>query len=147
MGLGENARAALITRGLAEIVRLGVALGAQPPTFLGLAGLGDLVLTCTGSMSRNRALGREVARGRSVAEIERGTRMVAEGVRTVDSALRLAGVARVAMPICEEVAQVLEQGKPVADALRSLLSREPRPEEEARRDAVWATGGPAPPHA
>jgi len=139
MSLGENARAALITRGLAEIVRLGVAFGAQPATFLGLAGLGDLVLTCTGSLSRNRALGLAVARGSSVAEVERATRMVAEGVRTVDSALRLAGAAGIAMPICEEVQRVLGQNKPVADALRSLLAREPRPEDEGERTA--AAGG------
>src|SRR5262249_47073635 len=130
LGLGENARAALITRGLAEIARLGVALGARPATFLGLAGLGDLVLTCTGSLSRNHALGREVARGRARASIEAGTPVVAEGVRTVASALSLGRSARVGMPICEEVAAVLFESKPVGDALQSLLSREPRPEDE-----------------
>jgi glycerol-3-phosphate dehydrogenase (NAD(P)+) len=131
--LGESARAALITRGLAEIVRLGVALGAQPATFSGLAGLGDLVLTCTGSQSRNRALGLEIARGRSLTAAEGATRMIAEGVRTVASALSLARQARVDMPICEEVAAVLFGGKPVQAALESLLAREPRPEDEARR--------------
>jgi glycerol-3-phosphate dehydrogenase (NAD(P)+) len=130
LGLGENARAALITRGLAEIVRLGTAAGAQPATFAGLAGLGDLVLTCTGSLSRNRALGREIAHGRPLAQVEAGTPMVAEGVRTVSSALRMAHEMGVAMPICEEVASVLFEGKPVAEALVSLLAREPRPEEE-----------------
>jgi glycerol-3-phosphate dehydrogenase (NAD(P)+) len=130
LGLGENARAALITRGLAEIVRLGTAVGAQPATFAGLAGLGDLVLTCTGTQSRNHALGREVARGRPLGLIEAGTPMVAEGVRTVSSALRMARETGVAMPICEEVAAVLFEGKPVAEALASLLAREPRPEEE-----------------
>jgi glycerol-3-phosphate dehydrogenase (NAD(P)+) len=130
LGLGENARAALITRGLAEIVRLGTAVGAQPATFAGLAGLGDLVLTCTGTQSRNHALGREVARGRPLGLIEAGTPMVAEGVRTVSSALRMAREVGVAMPICEEVAAVLFEGKPVAEALASLLAREPRPEEE-----------------
>jgi len=129
-GLGENARAALITRGLAEIVRLGTAAGAQPATFAGLAGLGDLVLTCTGSQSRNRALGGEIARGRSLADVEAGTPMVAEGVRTVSSVLRMARERGVAMPICEEVAAVLFEGKPVAESLASLLAREPRPEEE-----------------
>jgi glycerol-3-phosphate dehydrogenase (NAD(P)+) len=128
--LGENARAALITRGLAEIVRLGTAVGAQPATFAGLAGLGDLVLTCTGTQSRNHALGREIARGRPLGLIEAGTPMVAEGVRTVSSALRMAREAGVAMPICEEVAAVLFESKPVAEALASLLAREPRPEEE-----------------
>jgi glycerol-3-phosphate dehydrogenase (NAD(P)+) len=130
LGLGENARAALITRGLAEIVRLGTAAGAQPATFAGLAGLGDLVLTCTGSQSRNRALGGEIARGRSLAEAEAGTPMVAEGVRTVSSVLRMARERGVTMPICEEVAAVLFEGKPVAESLASLLAREPRPEEE-----------------
>jgi glycerol-3-phosphate dehydrogenase (NAD(P)+) len=135
LALGENARAALITRGLAEIVRLGVAMGAQPATFAGLAGLGDLVLTCTGSQSRNHALGREIARGRPLAQVEAGTPMVAEGVRTVSSALHMAREAGVVMPICEEVAAVLFQGKAVAEALASLLAREPRPEEERVRHA------------
>ena len=134
LGLGENARAALITRGLAEIVRLGVALGARPATFLGLAGLGDLVLTCTGSLSRNRALGREIARGRPLGEVEAETRMIAEGVRTVSSALALAQQAGITMPICREVGAVLFEGKAVGEALRSLLSREPRPEEEGPCD-------------
>jgi glycerol-3-phosphate dehydrogenase (NAD(P)+) len=130
LALGENARAALITRGLAEIMRLGVALGAQPATFSGLAGLGDLVLTCTGSLSRNRALGREIARGRSLADAEASTPMVAEGVRTAASAMRLAREAAVGMPICAEVQSVLFDGKPVAEALNALLARDPRPEEE-----------------
>ena len=128
--LGENARAALITRGLAEIVRLGVALGAQPTTFLGLAGIGDLVLTCTGSLSRNRAIGLEIARGRALRQVEAATPMIAEGVRTVRSALTLARSAGVAMPICREVEAVLFEEKPVREALQTLLSREPRPEEE-----------------
>jgi glycerol-3-phosphate dehydrogenase (NAD(P)+) len=123
MALGENARAALITRGLAEIVRLGVALGAQPATFSGLAGLGDLVLTCTGSLSRNRALGREIARGHSLADAEASTPMVAEGVRTSASAMRLAREAAVRMPICAEVQSVLFDRKPVAEALNALLAR------------------------
>ena len=128
--LGENARAALITRGLAEIVRLGTAAGAKPATFAGLAGLGDLVLTCTGAQSRNRALGGQIARGRSLADVEAGTPMVAEGVRTVSSVLRMARERGVTMPICDEVAAVLFEGKPVAESLASLLAREPRPEEE-----------------
>jgi glycerol-3-phosphate dehydrogenase (NAD(P)+) len=135
LGLGENARAALITRGLAEMARLGVALGAMPVTFSGLAGLGDLVLTCTGSLSRNRALGRAVAQGRGVAEVEAATRMVAEGVRTVSSTLRMASEADVPMPICREVGAVLFEDKPVAEALDSLLSRDPRAEEEGPPDA------------
>jgi glycerol-3-phosphate dehydrogenase (NAD(P)+) len=128
--LGENARAALITRGLAEIVRLGVALGAAPRTFAGLAGIGDLVLTCTGASSRNRALGLSVGRGASLEAAQRATPMVAEGVRTVRSALVLAGKASVSMPIAEAVAAVLFEGRPVSRALAALLAREPRPEED-----------------
>lgn len=130
LGLGENARAGLITRGLAEITRLGVALGASPLTFAGLAGLGDLVLTCTGSLSRNRALGLALAAGKNLAEAQGETRMVAEGVRTTESALRLARRAGVALPICQEVSAVLFEGKSPQAALSALLEREVRPEEE-----------------
>jgi glycerol-3-phosphate dehydrogenase (NAD(P)+) len=130
LALGENARAALVTRGLAEMARLGVALGASARTFAGLAGLGDLVLTATGSLSRNRALGLAVGQGQSLREAEAATPMVAEGVRTVSAALRLAREAGVPMPICAAVAAVLFEGVPVADALAGLLAREPRPEEE-----------------
>jgi len=129
LGLGENARAALITRGLAEMTRLAVALGAAPATLAGLAGLGDLVLTCTGHLSRNRALGIELARGRSAAAVERETRMIAEGARTVRSALALARRHAVTLPICQEVAAVLFDGKPPADALAALLERPPRRED------------------
>ncbi|MBI2526687.1 MAG: NAD(P)-dependent glycerol-3-phosphate dehydrogenase [Candidatus Rokubacteria bacterium] len=128
--LGENARAALVTRGLAEIVRLGVAFGASARTFLGLAGLGDLVLTATGTLSRNRALGLEVGRGKSLAEVEGSTRSVAEGARTVASALRLAAEAKVSMPICEAVASVLHGGTPAARALAGLLARSLQAEDE-----------------
>jgi glycerol-3-phosphate dehydrogenase (NAD(P)+) len=134
LALGENARAALITRGLAEISRLGIALGAQPSTFVGLAALGDLVLTCTGSLSRNHALGREIARGQTLEAVQRRTRMIAEGVRTVASALRAAREVGVSMPICEEVGAVLFESKPVRNALQSLLAREPKPEDEVPVD-------------
>jgi len=130
LGLGESARAALITRGLAEIGRLALASGGQAGTLAGLAGLGDLALTCTGSESRNHRLGLAVASGRTLAEAEGATRMVAEGVRTVSSARILARRAEVSMPICDEVSAVLFEGKPVREALASLLAREPRPEEE-----------------
>lgn len=130
LGLGENARAALITRGLAEIGRLALALGGQASTLAGLAGLGDLVLTCTGSQSRNHRLGLAVAQGRTLAQAEASTRMIAEGVRTVASARVLAARTGVSMPLCDEVSAVLFEGKPVKDALASLLAREPRPEEE-----------------
>jgi glycerol-3-phosphate dehydrogenase (NAD(P)+) len=124
LGLGENARAALITRGLAETARLGVALGASPLTFAGLAGLGDLVLTCTGSLSRNRALGLAVAAGKTRTQVEAETRMIAEGVRTIASALALARQVQVTMPICAEVGAVLFDDKPPAAALADLLGRE-----------------------
>ena len=123
LGLGENARAAIITRGLAEMTRLAAALGAEPATLAGLAGLGDLVLTCTGSLSRNRALGIALARGESREAVERATRMVAEGVPTVRSALALARERSVTLPICAQVGAVLFDGKAPADALASLLER------------------------
>jgi glycerol-3-phosphate dehydrogenase (NAD(P)+) len=123
LGLGENARAALVTRGLVEITRLAVALGGEPATLAGLAGLGDLVLTATGTWSRNRALGMALARGESRADAQRATRMVAEGVPTVASALALASRHGVALPIASEVAAVLFEGKTPADALTSLLRR------------------------
>jgi glycerol-3-phosphate dehydrogenase (NAD(P)+) len=130
--LGQNARAALITRGLVEITRLGMALGAVPATLAGLAGVGDLVLTCTGALSRNRALGMELARGRTQAAVEGETRMIAEGARTVTSALALAERHGVSLPICAEVGEVLFAGKPPADALATLLGRAMRPEGEGR---------------
>jgi glycerol-3-phosphate dehydrogenase (NAD(P)+) len=123
LGLGENARAALITRGLAEISRLAVAMGGQAATLAGLAGLGDLVLTCTGSLSRNRALGVAVARGESRDSVERRTRMIAEGARTVTSAVALGERHGVALPICTEVHRVLFAGRPPGEALAALLDR------------------------
>jgi glycerol-3-phosphate dehydrogenase (NAD(P)+) len=129
LGLGENARAALITRGLAEITRLAVALGAVPATLAGLAGMGDLVLTCTGSLSRNRALGMALARGESAADLERDTRMIAEGARTVGSALVLARRHGVSVPVAAEVGAVLFEKKPPDQALASLLGRAARPED------------------
>ena len=129
LGLGENARAALVTRGLAEIIRLAVALGAAATTLAGLAGLGDLVLTCTGSLSRNRALGVALAQGQTQAAVEGETRMIAEGARTVASALALARRHGVGLPICAEVAAVLFERKPAREALQSLLARATRPED------------------
>jgi glycerol-3-phosphate dehydrogenase (NAD(P)+) len=130
LGLGDNARAALITRGLAEMTRIGVAFGAAAATFAGLAGVGDLVLTCTGALSRNRALGLAVGAGMTPAEVQAGTPMVVEGVHTVSAALHLARQAAVSTPICEAVTAVLHGGVPASDALTSLLNRELRPEEE-----------------
>lgn len=127
--LGENARAALITRGLAEITRLAMALGAQRATLAGLAGMGDLVLTCTGSLSRNRGLGIALAKGAVLERVEGETRMIAEGARTVRSALALARRHGVSLPICEEVAAVLFKGKLPAAALTALLGRAPTRED------------------
>jgi glycerol-3-phosphate dehydrogenase (NAD(P)+) len=123
LGLGSNAVAALITRGLAEITRLATAMGGQPATLAGLAGLGDLVLTCTGDLSRNRRLGMELARGRKLEEILASTRMVAEGVQTTYAAAELYGKHSVEMPITEQMYQVLRMGKDPRDALRELMER------------------------
>lgn len=136
--LGTNARAALLTRGLAEITRLGVALGARPATFAGLAGLGDLVLTCTGPLSRNRRLGIELGQGRPLAEILGATRAVVEGVRTTAAALALGARDGVSLPITTEVGAVLFEAKPPRQALASLLARQARTEEEPGE----APGGP-----
>lgn len=123
MGLGDNARAALITRGLAEIARLGVRLGASPMTFAGLAGLGDLVLTCTGALSRNRHVGLELGRGLRLKDIIANMNMVAEGVRTCASAWDLARLHRVSMPITEQVYRVLYEDRDSRVAVRELLTR------------------------
>lgn len=123
LGLGSNPLAALITRGLAEMSRLAVALGAQPETLTGLAGLGDLVLTCTGTLSRNRQVGIELGKGRALADILGGMRMVAEGVGTTAALLALAGEAKVELPITEQVAAILHAGKAPREAIRDIMER------------------------
>ncbi|HEY0778714.1 MAG TPA: NAD(P)H-dependent glycerol-3-phosphate dehydrogenase [Gemmatirosa sp.] len=128
IGLGFNSRAALITRGLAEMTRLGVALGASPATFAGLTGMGDLVLTCTGALSRNRTVGVEIGRGRHLDEVLAERETVAEGVLTTRSARDLATRAGVEMPIVNAVHRVLFEGAPVAGAVAELMSRAPRRE-------------------
>ena len=130
LGLGLNARAAIITRGLAEITRLAVAKGANPLTMMGLAGLGDLVLTCTGNLSRNRRVGLALGKGRTLQDILHELGEVAEGVVTARSALALGHRLGVEMPITEQVYALLYQDKPVGDALRDLLSRERRAERD-----------------
>jgi glycerol-3-phosphate dehydrogenase (NAD(P)+) len=120
---GTNARAALITRGLAEITRLGVALGADPLTFLGLAGVGDLVLTCTGDLSRNRTLGTRIAEGTDAAAYLASQRSVAEGFSTSAATAELAFRLGVEMPITEQVYHVLHHGRSLLDAVRQLLER------------------------
>jgi glycerol-3-phosphate dehydrogenase (NAD(P)+) len=128
LGLGFNARAALITRGLAEMTRLGVALGAEETTFAGLAGLGDLVLTCTGSLSRNRAVGVEVGKGRQLDEVLRDRETVAEGVFAAQSARELAVRKGVEMPIVDAVNRVLFEGQSARSAIGALMTRELRAE-------------------
>ncbi len=123
LGLGSNALAALITRGLAEMTRLAVALGARPETLSGLAGLGDLVLTCTGALSRNRFVGIELGKGRSLGEIMANMRMVAEGVNTAAPLLALAREHQIEMPITEQVDAILHAGKSPKDAIRDIMDR------------------------
>ena len=130
VGLGHNSRAALITRGLAEMTRLGVALGANPITFAGLAGVGDLVLTCTGVLSRNRAVGVQVGQGRPLAEVMRGLHTVAEGVETTASAVALAQREGVEMPIASTVYRILFGGHSPGAALKELMARELRAEQD-----------------
>lgn len=130
LGLGFNARAALVTRGLAEMTRLGLKLGAEQATLAGLAGLGDLVLTCTGSLSRNRAVGVEVGRGTPLEQVLAGKETVAEGVVTTRSAHALAAREGVEMPIVDAVQRVLFDGQPARDAIGELMARELRPEAD-----------------
>jgi glycerol-3-phosphate dehydrogenase (NAD(P)+) len=121
--LGQNAVAALITRGLAEMTRLAVALGAQPQTLAGLAGLGDLVLTCTGELSRNRGIGVELAHGRSLDQITFGLRTVAEGIRSTGSVVKLGLREGVPLPISEQMHAVLHGERSPREAIRILMDR------------------------
>ena len=130
LGYGTNTRAALITRGLAEITRLGVRMGARPLTFSGLAGLGDLVLTCTGDLSRNRMVGLKLGQGKQLEQILSEMKMVAEGVKTTRSAMALARREGVEMPILEQVYEVLYNNKRAAEAVTALLSRDLKEELE-----------------
>jgi glycerol-3-phosphate dehydrogenase (NAD(P)+) len=123
LALGDNARAALMTRGLAEMTRLAVRMGADPLTLSGLPGLGDLILTCAGELSRNRRVGLEIAKGRKVSDILAGMRMVAEGVRNTRSVRLLAQRLEVEMPIVEQMCQVLYKGKDPMGAVRDLMQR------------------------
>ncbi len=130
MGLGLNARAAIITRGLAEITRLGVRMGAQAQTFQGLAGMGDLVLTCTGNLSRNRRVGLALGEGKTLQQAVDELGQVAEGVATARSAFELGGRLDVELPITEEVYRLLYEDKPAREALMSLLGRRRRAEQD-----------------
>ena len=130
LGLGHNTLAALITRGLHEITRLGIACGGEPRTFAGLAGLGDLVLTCTGGLSRNRKTGLELAAGKTLAEITGGTHMVAEGIRNSIAVARLAAEQGVEMPITQQMVAVMHEGKSARKAVEDLMAREQKSETE-----------------
>jgi glycerol-3-phosphate dehydrogenase (NAD(P)+) len=128
LGYGDNTQAALITRGLAEVARLGVALGGEPMTFAGLAGLGDLVATCTSPKSRNRSVGFELGRGRSLDEIVQRSNMVAEGVRSTAALLELAARVEIEMPIASMVGAVLYEGRRPAELVPELMLREAKAE-------------------
>ncbi len=128
LGFGLNSRAALITRGLAEITRIGVAMGANPLTFSGLGGLGDLVLTCTGDLSRNRMVGLELGKGRELPVILSEMTMVAEGVKTTESCYKLAKKLGVEMPVLNQIYQILYEKKSPHDAVRELFKRDLREE-------------------
>ena len=128
LGFGHNSRAALITRGIAEMARLGARLGADPRTLAGLAGLGDLVLTCTGDLSRNRSVGLRLGRGEQLSEILADMRMIAEGVRNAKSVHRLAEKLGVDMPITEQIDLLVHHGKPARQVVVDLMTRDLKPE-------------------
>jgi glycerol-3-phosphate dehydrogenase (NAD(P)+) len=130
LGFGHNTLAALITRGLHEITRLGIAYGGQPRTFAGLAGLGDLVLTCTGGLSRNRKTGMDLAAGKTLEQITSGTHLVSEGIRNSLAVSRLAMVKGVEMPITQQMAAVMYEGKDPRRAVEELMTRELKSESE-----------------
>lgn len=136
LGFGENTRAVLITRGLAELGRLGVALGGHPLTFGGLAGIGDLVATCTSPRSRNRQVGLALGEGRPLDEVLAGMHMVAEGVRTARPLVELAAAHRIEMPIAEQVAALVEGRTSPADAVAALMDRPAKPEWAEWEDAA-----------
>jgi glycerol-3-phosphate dehydrogenase (NAD(P)+) len=140
MGLGDNTKAAVMTRGLAELTRLGVAMGGQPLTFSGLAGMGDLVATCMSRQSRNRHVGEELGRGRHIDEIIADMNMVAEGVKTSRAVVALAGRVGVELPIAEQIAAVINGEKTAAEIIPALMLRQAKAElqgiwsDKARRD-------------
>jgi glycerol-3-phosphate dehydrogenase (NAD(P)+) len=131
LGLGQNALAALVTRGLAEITRLACAVGAQRETLSGLSGLGDLVLTCTGTLSRNRHVGVELAHGRKISDVVAGMKMVAEGVKTTTAALALGRKYGVELPIATQMAEVLSGRQTAAGAVEELMLRPQKTEQES----------------
>ncbi len=128
LGFGDNTKAALMTRGLAEIIRVGIALGAQAETFSGLSGIGDLIVTCTSKWSRNRALGERIGKGENAQEIIAGSKQVAEGATTCVVAKKIAEKLQISLPITEEVYSVIYENKKPQDAVTSLLNRDLKPE-------------------
>ncbi len=128
MGFGDNTMAALVTRGLAEISRLGIAMGADPLTFAGLSGMGDLIVTCASNHSRNRRMGIALAQGKTLEEALKEIGMAVEGVETAKSIRPLVAKYGVEMPICEQVARTLFDGVPATEAVKTLMLREPKPE-------------------
>ena len=128
LGFGANTRIALINRGLAEMTRLGVALGANQDTFMGLAGMGDLVLTCTDNLSRNRRMGLALASGKTVSDAQQEIQQVVEGVLAAKAVLKVARDLNVEMPICEEIYRILYEDAPPAEAVAALMSRALKPE-------------------
>jgi glycerol-3-phosphate dehydrogenase (NAD(P)+) len=130
LGVGDNTRSAVITRGLAELTRLGVAMGGSPATFAGLAGIGDLVATCTSLQSRNRHVGEQLGQGKTIEEISRGMNQVAEGVKTTAVAMELAERQKIDLPIAREVYGVLYEGRTAEDAYRGLTRRTPGSETD-----------------
>ena len=128
LGMGDNTKAALVTRALAEMIRLGISLGGRRETFQGLSGIGDLMVTCFSRHSRNRGLGERIARGETVASFSRSTKMIAEGVPTTRSARQCALHANIETPIVSEIYSILYENTQPAEAMRRLLARDPRPE-------------------
>ena len=128
LGLGDNAKAALVTRGLAELVRLGTALGGDPETFQGLSGVGDLIVTCYSTHSRNNRVGQMIGKGHSLDEINQSMHMVVEGIPNTKNLHALAKSKNVRTPIIDEVNAILYENKSPEDALSGLLNRDPRPE-------------------
>lgn len=133
VGYGDNTKAALMTRGIVEIARLGMAMGAQANTFYGLSGIGDLIVTCTSRYSRNRFVGEQIGKGKSLDEILKEMKMVAEGIRTTRSAMALAKKYEVEMPITQEVDEILFHGKNPKKAVYELMTRTPKPESKGMR--------------
>lgn len=141
MGMGDNTKAMLLTRGLSEMTRLGVRLGGNPLTFAGLAGMGDLVATCMSRQSRNRGVGEALGRGRALDEVVEEMNMIAEGVKSSRAILAIAREHDVEMPLVEQVVEVVHEGRAPEDALRALMDREPRHELHGLPDAVTAVAG------